>query len=395
MKTLTVQEATKLAKANQTPAISLYLATDIPGKDGPIKMRHNLQKLYKKAESLIVRTYAPNTRERLLLPLKKMLSMIGLSRAKGGIGIFHNEHFSGLVKLPTITSDLAVAAESFHIKPVLRCAHLRSNYYLLALGKRQASLYLVTADQTHLVQRVTFALPPVKQLSGERNNRHLLADKIRILRQKDIKENMEQLNRKLQTRWLSERIPLILAGAHHHQLAFRNACSYFNLLERGINCNVDYHDKDELTNLSLEVMESYFEEQETLSVATFNKAEASNLTTTDIEEIARAAANGQVQSLLVAEDRHIWGHLDRDTGEIQIVDHSEQTTVDDLLDDLAELTLNKGGEVTVLPSKKMPKNLMIAAVLRWRNNPSTMGNMHQLHLDTWHYQPGARQELRA
>ena len=129
MKTMTVNEATKLVKAKPAPSISLYLATDVAAKDSTTKLRLNLNRLYKTAEGLIVGTYDFKTRERLLQPLKKALSMVGLRRAKGGIGIYHNEHFTGIVRLPTITSDLAVAADSFHIKPVLRCVQSRRNYY--------------------------------------------------------------------------------------------------------------------------------------------------------------------------------------------------------------------------------------------------------------------------
>ena len=311
MKTMTVNEATKLVKAKPAPSISLYLATDVADKDSTTKLRLNLNRLYKTAEALIVGTYDFKTRERLLQPLKKALSMVGLRRAKGGIGIYHNEHFTGIVRLPTITSDLAVAADSFHIKPVLRCVQSRRNYYLLALRKKHADLFLVTADGTKQVERITLALPQDRQLPAERNNKHWLVDGVSIRRQKDLKESMEQLNRQLESNWHGERFPLVLAGPHHQQQAFRDACSYMNLLERGISGYVDDLDTDALANLSLNTMEVYFEELDHRSVVAFRRAEASGLATTNLEEIAKAAARGQIQSLLVAEDRQVWGHLDK------------------------------------------------------------------------------------
>jgi hypothetical protein len=39
--------------------------------------------------------------------------------------------------------------------------------------------------------------------------------------------------------------------------------------------------------------------------------------------------------------------------------------VDDLLDDIAELVLRKGGEVVVVPSEKMPTPAGVAAIYRF------------------------------
>ena len=272
MKTMTVNEAAKLVKAKSSPAISLYLATEVADKDGAAKLRLNLHRLYKSAEALIARTYDSKTRERLLEPLKKALSMVGLSRAKGGIGIYHNEHFTGIVRLPTVTSDLAVAADSFHIKPVLRCAQSRRDYYLLALRKRHADLYLVTADGTKQVERVALKQHQDGPLQADRRSKQWLVDGIKIRRKKELKESMELLNRQLESNWNGGRYPLVLAGAHHQQQAFRDSCSYMNLLEQGIAGYIDDLDSDALTDASLNAMEYYSAELDNRSVVAFRKS---------------------------------------------------------------------------------------------------------------------------
>src|SRR5215813_8373649 len=45
------------------------------------------------------------------------------------------------------------------------------------------------------------------------------------------------------------------------------------------------------------------------------------------------------------------GFVDRSSQKFGDIDHPQ---IDDLLDDLAELVLNKGGEVVVLPAERMP-----------------------------------------
>lgn len=395
MKMMTVREAAQLAKAQTTPAISLYLTTDVADKDSSNKLRLNLQRLYRTAETLIARTYDANKRERLLESLKKALSRLGLRRAKGGIGIYHSENFTGLVRLPTVTTDLVVAAESFHIKPVLRCVQARRSYYLLALRKRRVELLLVTADGTVEVARVPLMMPKERELPTGRGNKHWLLDGVRMRRQRDFLDAMEQVNQQLSSSWAGQRLPLLLAGPHYLQEAFRDTCQYIHLLERGISSYIEDLDTEALTNLSVASMEHYFAELDQRSVMIFAKAEASGLGTTNLQEIAKAAARGQIQSLLIAEDRHIWGHLDRDTGCVEVLEQRGEANADDLLDDLAELTLNKGGSVTVLPSIRMPKNQLIAAVLRWSDTPSAMPATHSAMQYSWRRPSDLAGDLRA
>lgn len=368
MKEMTVSEAMSLVRRQPEPAISLYLGTNLPERDGATRIKSNLQRLYRTAEALVARTHDARMRERLLQPLKKALSALRLTRSRGGIAIYHSAKFTGIVRLPTRVVDLAVAADSFHLKPLLRCAQLRRSYYLLALHKRHAELLMVTADGTRLVE--TFSLrssPPPSEVSADASQR-LFKEGYRIRRQKDLQASMADLNRQLQTSLHGERLPLVLAGAHHKIEAFRAICSYGHILERSVAGVIDECDHKALVVLSEQVMEQYFAAIDSMAVVAFRRAKAAGLASTDLRQIAAAVARGQVQSLLVAEDRQVWGHLDRNTGCVQVLEQQTDARSDDLLDDIGELTILKGGHVTVLPSLEMPVNSPIAAVLRWSDH---------------------------
>jgi tetratricopeptide (TPR) repeat protein len=371
MKEMSVNEAVKLLKSKSAPAISIYLKTDHKDRDGMSKVRANLASLYKTIEGLIVRTYDVRTKERLLGPLKNALSGLKLSQSKGGIAIYHNENFTGVVKVPTLVSDLAVAAESFHLKPMLRCAQLRKNYYLLAIRRSCADLYLVTAEEAKKVDRFDIARKREDQSSTkERDDSRAWFKKGQKVRKlKELNESMNLLNQQLALRCQGERIPLVLGGADQYQEAFRNVCSYVYLLEQGIAGDIEYMDEKGLTALSNHVIEQYYSEIDDSAIAMFQKAEATGLASSDLVEIAQAAARGQVQTLLIAEDRHIWGYLDREFGTVEVLRHKHDATSDDLLDDIAELTILKGGKVRVLSSDQMPHGQPIAAILRWQDVP--------------------------
>ena len=85
----------------------------------------------------------------------------------------------------------------------------------------------------------------------------------------------------------------------------------------------------------------------------------------DLQMVAQAAVHGQVRRLLVEEHAHLWGMLDRENG--KVVQHvTQQDTHDgDVLNDLTECVLARGGEVLMVQAARMPSRSPVAAILRW------------------------------
>ena len=83
-----------------------------------------------------------------------------------------------------------------------------------------------------------------------------------------------------------------------------------------------------------------------------------------IEEIAKAALAGRVETLFIDADKHIPGEVDHQTGEVK-QDNMLDPEIDDLLDDLGEMVLKTQGHVLVIPSDKMPTENGIAAIYRY------------------------------
>ncbi len=369
MKQLTVNDAIKLVRNKTSPAISIYLGTNIQEPSGSLLMEDNLKNLYHTAESLVMRAYDAPTRNRLLHPLKKALAAMKLTKSKGGIGIYHSENFTGMVKLPTPVTDLVVASESFHLKPVLRCIQLRRSYYMLVFRKKYADLILITADAINRIERVELRMAAEPPVGDEEAPKRWMRDRMKFRYQRDLQQCMHNLNRHFEGFWNDDPLPILLAGPKRMQEAFRSSCSHAQLVEQGLAVPCEDSDVQTLVNEGADMMEKYFAEMDARSIIAFRVAEASGLASTSLEDIALAVSRGQVASLLIAEDRHLWGNLDRETGHVQVLKSRRDAASDDLLDDIAELTLLKGGKVTVLPSFQMPNRHLIAAIFRWVDTP--------------------------
>lgn len=73
---------------------------------------------------------------------------------------------------------------------------------------------------------------------------------------------------------------------------------------------------------------------------------------------------GRVATLLIEAESHVAGKIDWTSGRITLgeLTHPE---IDDLLDDLGELVLNKGGQVVIVPAERMPARTGLAAIYRF------------------------------
>jgi hypothetical protein len=67
---------------------------------------------------------------------------------------------------------------------------------------------------------------------------------------------------------------------------------------------------------------------------------------------------------LIEADRHLPGRIDYASGRIE-PDDLAHPEVDDVLDDLGELVLQKGGQMLVVPAERMPTQTGIAAIYRF------------------------------
>jgi hypothetical protein len=74
---------------------------------------------------------------------------------------------------------------------------------------------------------------------------------------------------------------------------------------------------------------------------------------------------GRVRTLFLADGVHLAGRLDSRTGDVELVDGAAAKVADDVLDDVAEAVLLRGGDVLGLARERMPGRSEIAALLRW------------------------------
>ncbi len=121
----------------------------------------------------------------------------------------------------------------------------------------------------------------------------------------------------------------------HHQL-FREVSHNPFLVADGVTINPASLPIEELWVLAWQAVEPRYQARLATLVEDFEQARSKQMGSDDPTQVAEAAVNGRVATLLIEADRQLAGGLDRATGRIESADLSHPK-IDDLLDDLGEM----------------------------------------------------------
>jgi len=291
--------------------------------------------------------------------------------------------FSRVYKLQRTVPELAVVADSFHAKPLMRIMQSADRFQVLGLNRHRARLFEGTRDR---LDEVPLAPDVPDSLEGalERDfgrdrdirtygpirdagkmGRHGKSD----VKQDAIRADTEQFFR-IVDRGVFEHhsrptgMPLLLAALPEHHHLFREVSQNPNVLDAAIDVDPDDLSLDDLRARAWEIMLPRYLERLSGFIDQFNAARSRGQATADLADAARAVVEGRIATLLLDAGRRVPGRMDPATGAIDRV-RLDEPDVDDLLDDLGERVLKTGGEVIVVPSERMPTESGLAAIYRF------------------------------
>jgi hypothetical protein len=153
-------------------------------------------------------------------------------------------------------------------------------------------------------------------------------------------------------------IPLVIAGTDEHHAALRKTAKLPGLLEESVRGNVDELGALELHERAWPIVERWCAARAESVTASYEHARNRGKGLDLLDDVAVAAVTGRVRRLWVDAERRIEVRIDRATGRTE-----PGTEIDDALDVLAELVLQRGGEVIPVAASALPSASGLAAQL--------------------------------
>lgn len=296
---------------------------------------------------------------------------------RDGMALFASPDYFQIIELQHAVDEHVEVAGSFHVRPLIRLLQSADRYHVLCFAPNSVRLFEGSRTGLRPIELAGVPTSIFGAVGGMSRNQN-----VSIARDLAAGENytedantgtapvqIEQFIRAVdQGIWESysrrERLPVILVADIKYHRMFRDITRNPHLLEQGVRLQPDNLPLERLRDEAWKVFEPQYQQRVTGLIDQFNAARAHNMGSEHLQEVAQAAANGRVSALIVAENAHIPGRLDRTSGQIEAADLSEPD-VDDVLDDLAEMVLRMDGQVIAVPPEMMPTDAGLAAIYRY------------------------------
>lgn len=369
----TPDDLRNLLAPRSEPCVSLFLPLPRHGTD-LAKAPTRFRALVRAAEALLEERYDEKRVRALLAPLAALVEAPDVfAPGPEGLAAFRADGLFETYRLWPSPPERAVVADSFHLKPLLRCLQDRHRCFVLALGSRSVALYEVSGRG--LVPRAAPGLPAAPEGAASRGGAPRGGARAGAggpgkapgegegPRREELLRFFRAIDAVLRES-LGDGAPLLVAGEASLLPLYREVAGPRASFET-VEGAVDDLGPDELHGRVLPAALRALAARDAALVDDFRKARDRGLGADILTEVAASAVAGRVRRLLVADGRPLFGRVDRATGEVTL--HAGQTGPqdDDVLDDLAEIVLARGGEVVVLESGRMPDEASAVATFRW------------------------------
>lgn len=368
--------------ACEPPCLSLYQPTFRHHPDNqqdPIRFRNLLKTL----EESLRQKYPASEIPGFLEPFQSLAADRDFwNHTLDGLAVLGAPGLFRVFKLQRPVPERAIVADSFHLKPLLRIWQSADRYQVLGLSRQDIKLFEGNRDALDEIDLAPGVPRTITDALGEELTQphqtvasYGLGAKGTPMRhghggrKDEVEKDAERFFRAVDRAILEHHsrtsgLPLLLAALPEHHALFHQVSHNPFLMAEGIEIHPDALPPDALRERAWRAVEPRYLARLAALVEEFGAAQSRGLGSDDLAETAVVAVTGRIATLLVEADRQIPGRIDAATGEIEFADLADPE-VDDLLDDLGEWVLKRGGQVVIVPKERMPTLTGIAAIYRF------------------------------
>ena len=299
-----------------------------------------------------------------------------------GLAFFINRDGVKYYRLPYSFEESIQVSNGFYLKPLLPVLTNDSKFYLLALSQNEVRFFLgshYAINEIKLPEDVPPSLAEaLKYDDPEKQQQFHSGDGggggattiyhgqgVGTTDNKDeIKRFFHQINNALVAAFQQETTPLILAGVEFLLPIYQEVNSYNNLLEEGITGNPENVSAEDLHSSAWAIIEPHLTAARQSAMDKYHSLSSTGEATSKLESIVAGAANGQVDTLFVADDAQCYGSFDRQTNKVEIDPEATEDNID-LIDFAVTQTYLQSGNVYIVEPSQIPETAKAIAILRY------------------------------
>lgn len=372
----------ELLEERDPPAVSIYLPTHRTSSEWE-EDRLRFRAALERAKELLAADYEPGAYRPLLEDLEPLLDDKEFwIYQSDGLAIFRSPELARLYRLPTELPELVVVGPSFHTRPLVEFLQAPDRFWVLGLSQNEIRLWEGTAGGLRPIDlgRMPRSLRDAvaKYMDYEKESFHSSMGAGRAptfhghgpgldAKEWELEAFFRQVDKGMREFLDPEAGPVILAGVEKDLSRYRAVSQLKNVAEDAIKGNVTHRNVDELHHAAWPIVETIVDRKIDGALQLWESAFGVDKTETDVSASGRLAVAGRVRLLMTDRERRIWGHMNRETGAVEVIRENGDdpgNNAIDLLDELAEVVILRGGQALALPESRMPTRTGVATVLR-------------------------------
>ena len=253
------------------------------------------------------------------------------------------------------------------MKPLLRSVTFPQTAFVLALAEGSVRLLEVTPD----LPTFEIEVPDLPTDAASAAGKASITDRSPSGRLQGsegrktlVRSYARQVDHALRHVLVGQDLPLILAATEPIDAIFRSVNSYPHLVERSLEGSPEARTDAELGEAAREVLDGVYAEQLRELAELFEQRTGAGRTAVEINDLARAATFGAVDTLFVDIDAKLPGSIDEESGAVTL-DESEQPGDYGVIDEICRRVILSGGTVLAVRAGDVPEGGSATAILRY------------------------------
>jgi hypothetical protein len=365
----------------------LTILADMPRKENALKeirlhLRTALQEAEQKLQNYKIEA---GTIQKMLEPLRAWADDPDEIAGRGAsLLILRTPESLQVFSLPRAAQEICAVGDRFYITPVLKLLQEEREFYILALSQKHVRLLRCTdhsSEEAPLPPSLATDLDQFLQtdkpdhnlknrhaamVSGGNNGGVMFGTgPDDLAAQGQLHDFFRAIDRSITHEVLKDsKAPLIVAAVEYELAMYQKVNSYAHMIPEGVHGSPDGLKGGEMHKRALELLNASADQPAENALALFEKS-GPERSSSNIREVVKAAYDGRILHLFLAEGASHMGNFDEITRKVHDHEAHPQSTDEDLLNAAAVQTISHAGNVFVLPKEKMPGQAEVAAVFRY------------------------------
>lgn len=351
------QKIKAIKDVRDVPCVSIFAPTHRTAPDSekdPIVLKN----LIAEAERRLQNEFSRSVANTLTPKLNALAASHNFKRSLDGLALFVSDTVAERIRLPIDATPRVIIDGTFATRDIYRAMHSQKAYFILTLQKESAQLYEAFGDRISMeVRNELFPFLNDLPIREEEQKPEARREDNRV------REFVNRVDKRIQD-FLKEQAGRVVVVATERLQAFLREVTDDKNVFIGFTTPPAENRSHKVAPKAWAVVEEWFAGERERAVEELEDAVSDNRFASDLNSIWRAINEGRAD-ILVVEKGYFQPAAFKD-GQISL-EEPEATAgrVDDVVDEIIELCMEKGGSVVFVDDEELPTFDRIGLITRY------------------------------